>query len=260
MKLFDILFIEVHLADLLDITIVAFLMYKLQKVLRKGPLFQVLLLVLAVFFLWRVVELLNLELVGTLMREFFQVGLLGLVVIFAPQIRRSLIEMGQNPFFKRLRKQLSSVDLQTLAIEEIVAAAEELAAYRTGALIVLARDSDLDNVLNSGDALDAAVSRRLLISIFNPKSPLHDGAVVIKGKSILAARCVLPVSDDPDIPPELGLRHRSALGITEVTDAAAIIVSEETGKVSVALGGRLKRNLSAEELVQFLRKLDDGNL
>ena len=138
---------------------------------------------------------------------------------------------------------------------DLIQAAESLAAARTGALIVIMRETDLSHIIETGDMMNAELSLRLLISIFNVTSPLHDGAAIVRGNQIVAARCVLPVSDDPDIPPELGLRHRAALGLTEVSDAAAIVVSEETGKISVALNGRIKRNLSGEELNQFLSNL-----
>jgi uncharacterized protein (TIGR00159 family) len=160
-------------------------------------------------------------------------------------------------FFENLRRQINIEldDRPVVNSEEIIEASLKLSDNRTGALIVLLRTNSLEQIISTGDRLDASVSTRLLISIFNPKSPLHDGAVLVQGNQIIAARCVLPVSDDPDLPPELGLRHRSALGLSEVSDAVALVVSEETGQISIAYQGRLKRNLSAEELQQYLGTL-----
>lgn len=253
MELFKVGFISVGIIDLVDILVVAIMLYKLYRIFRQTAMVQVLVLFLLVFIVWRVVELLDMELLKTIMREFIQIGTIAVVVIFSPEIRRFLTNITRNTLFDRLRKQISE-NLETQqSLNEIVAALEELSANRTGALIVLQGNNSLDSIIETGDEINASVSKRLLASIFNPKSPLHDGAVVIKDGLIKAARVVLPISDDPDIPPELGLRHRSGLGISEISDAASIICSEETGKISVANEGRLKRNVSSDELTQFLK-------
>jgi len=255
MELFTIGFISVGLADLLDISLVALLFYRLYKALRNSAMLQVVLVVLGLFAAYRVVELMNMELMASLFGEFVQLGTLALVVIFSPELRRLVLGLTRNTLLDRVRTQLGSQVDENPVYNELIDAVIELAANYTGSIVVLSRESDLGNIAQSGDEFNADVSKRLLVSIFNPKSPLHDGAVIIKNGRIVAARAVLPVSDDPDLPPELGLRHRSALGITEITDAAAIVTSEESGKISVANEGRLKRNLSEEELRQFMRNL-----
>jgi diadenylate cyclase len=258
MELFRIVFIPFTVIDVLDITAVAFLLYRLYKFFRKSSLIQLLVLLVGVFILVRVVELLHMELLDTLLTQFLQIGLLALVVIFGPELRRAFLGFSRNTILERLRRQIGGKDLpREDDIREIVEALTEMSGTRMGSIIVLEGNTSLASYAATGDGLNAAVSKRLLVSIFNPKSPLHDGGVLVRGNSIIAARVVLPVSDDPDLPPELGLRHRSALGITEVSDAAALISSEESGKISVAYEGRLKRNLSADELTQFMRSFYD---
>jgi uncharacterized protein (TIGR00159 family) len=254
MVLFKLGFIAVRLVDLLDISMIGILIFQLHRLFRRTALFQVLILLLAVFVVWRFVDVLNMVLMRTVLREFIQVATLAIVVIFAPEIRRALVGLNRNTSFSFLRKQLSSDINVEENFQELVSAIEELAETRTGAIVVIQGETELTDVIKSGDMINADVSKRLLMSVFNPKSPLHDGAAIIQNRQLVAARCVLPVSDDPDLPPELGLRHRSALGVTEVSDAAAIIVSEETGKVSIAEHGRVKRNISTDELIQFLKK------
>ncbi len=255
MTLFEIGFVSVRLIDLLDILLVGLLIFSLQRLFKRGFFLQLLLAFLGLILIWRTVELLDMELLSAIFREVARYGALGVLILFAPQIRRGLaqIEFGRNPLMERFRRQLTGTATSEATEQQIISAVTYLADNRTGAIIVLMGDNELQKVRSSGDSIQAEVSKRLLESIFNIRSPLHDGAVLIKDNKILAARCVLPISDDPDIPPELGLRHRSALGVSEISDALAIIVSEETGKVSVAEGGRLKRNLSEEELKQFLK-------
>lgn len=258
MELFAIGFLKVRLLDLVDMALVSVLVYRLLLLLRRNILIMTLLLFLAVYALWRVADFLHMILINTILREFLQIAVVGLVVIFAPELRRALLTFSRSNLVERFRSFLNPSSSPTLNNAELIQAAESLASTRTGALVVILRENDLEHIIETGDRIDAALSKRLLESIFHPKSPLHDGAVVVKGNTIVAARCVLPISDDPDIPPELGLRHRAALGLTELSDAAAIVVSEETGKISVALNGRIKRNLSAEELNQFLNNLHLG--
>lgn len=251
MHLFDIGFIPVTVADLVDITLVAALIYAVGGVFKREGLLTLLTFGLVLIALWRVTELFQLELLRTLFRQVLSLAPLALVIIFAPQIRRSMRSWSRVSWLRNLR--IGRPAATEEAHEELVAAVEALGHQRMGAILVLLGDTDLSAVQKSGDELNATLSRRLLQSIFNPRSPLHDGAVLLRGTRILAARTVLPISDDPDLPPELGLRHRAALGITEISDAAAIVVSEETGKVAVANAGRLKRNVSKAELVEFLR-------
>lgn len=252
MKLIDVVFVPLTWFDLLDIFLVAILIYKVHTLFRKSIVLQGFLIMLALFISRRAAEVLNMRLIASALEEFLEIGIIVLVVIFAPELRRFLLSFRQTSWFSRLQTAASRNMSSTLNLKALKRAIEKLADSRTGALIVLQKDDKLESIIESGDYIGAEITEALLMSIFNTKSPLHDGAVVIKDDKILAARCVLPVSDDPDIPGELGLRHRSGLGVTELTDAAAIIVSEETGKVSRAENGVLKRNLNPEELDKFL--------
>jgi diadenylate cyclase len=251
-------FLTLTLLDILDILVVSFLLYKLYKAFRTTIVVQVVALLLVVFLLYRFVEVLKMDLLLAVLNQVLGLGSIALVVVFAPEIRRFFLGFSQNAFFSALRKRLSGAYVsRATEYREIIEACDTLSAGRTGAIIVLERTTSLQHIEQTGDRINADVSKRLLLSIFNRTSPLHDGAVLIRGTQIVAARCVLPISDDPDLPPELGMRHRAALGITEVSDAAAVIVSEETGKVSVVYAGRLKRNLSAEELLNFFHTVED---
>lgn len=250
MELFRIGFLAVRLIDLIDIGVVSVIIYYLYKLIRRTAFVQVLLALLVLFAVWRITEALNMVLIKSMLDQVIQFGAIALVVVFAPEIRRFFVSLSQNQIFARWRGQFADTSEQEL--REIIDAAETLGASHIGAIIVIEGNNDLQHIEQTGDTINAAVSKRLLLSIFNPKSPLHDGAVLLRGSQIVAARCVLPISDDPDIPAELGMRHRAALGITEVSDGAAIVVSEETGKVSASVAGRIKRNLSAEELYSFL--------
>ncbi|MCS6904508.1 MAG: diadenylate cyclase CdaA [Bacteroidia bacterium] len=257
MEIFSIGFVEVTLIDIVDILIVAFIIYKVHKIFLRSIFIQALYLLFFAFIIWRIVELFNLILLKTLLDKFLQIATIGLLVVFSPDIRRILITQ-RFEFLSRLQKKFSErmkSEIQAHT-QELVEAVFELAETKTGAIIVVQCQDDLDEIIKTGDILDSRLSKRVLQTIFYKSGPLHDGAVIIKDDKIIAARCVLPVSDDPDLPAELGLRHRSALGITEVTDAIAIVVSEQTGKVSFAKGGRLKRNVSEKELIQYLHSLD----
>jgi len=252
MELFRIGFLPVTLIDLFDILAVAFIAYKTYKFFQRSLMPQVILVLMFAFLVWRMVDLLDMVLLKTVLREFLQIGTLALVVILAPEIRRFLLQVSQNTYFERFRRQLGENLTLKVNYQEIVDALENLSNSKTGAILVLTRGSDLSNFEQSGDMINADVSKRLLISIFNKTSPLHDGAVIITNNQITAARCVLPISDDPMLPPDLGLRHRAAIGLTEATDAVAIVVSEETGIISLALGGKLRRHLNAQQLSEFL--------
>lgn len=259
MELFKIGFLTVRLLDLIDIVAVGFVLYKLYKLFARTLVVQVLIGFILLFVTWRVVDALNMILLKSLLDQVIQIGAIALVVVFAPEIRRFLIAFSQNATLFNLGRQLqAAATLAEAQVNELIEACQSLATSHTGAIILIEADTDLRHIEATGDTINADVSRRLLLSIFNKTSPLHDGAVLIRGTQIVAARCVLPISDDPDIPAELGLRHRAALGLTEVSDALAIVISEETGKIAMARAGRLKRNLSADELYATLEALRTG--
>ena len=241
------------LVDLLDIIIISFLIYQLLGIVnrtRAGQLFKGALLVMAVYL---VAETLNMRTVTWLLNSLLQVGLLTLVVLFQPEIRRILEQLGSKNI-RLLRTLAPEKELPELerAIDQTVLACTEMSRTRTGVLIVFERKILLDDVVRSGTTLDASVSSELLKNIFFVKAPMHDGAVIIRNGRILGAGCMLPLSKNVNLSRELGMRHRAGIGMSENSDAVVVIVSEETGSISVAIGGMLKRHLQAETLSQLL--------
>lgn len=237
--------------DLLDIGVVAVLIYELLLLIRGTRAMQMALsgaFLIALFFLS---EWLDLETVNWLIRNLATYVVFAIIVLFQADIRRALAHFGRAQFFKYFER--ASSDDETL--EELVVAASTLAARRIGAIIVVERQIGLRNYIEGGIPLDALVTYDLLASIFNTGSPLHDGAVIVQGDRIAAAACFLPLSVNPRVSRELGTRHRAALGITEENDAVAIVVSEETGAISLAIGGGLERGLSIDALQRRLQSL-----
>jgi len=201
------------------------------------------------------------QLLGALLGQFMSVGVLALIIVFQQEVRRFLVLLGSSSFTGKdsfTRKLLpwnwKEEQVITADLIPVIKACESMSNSKTGAIIVLSRTTDLKFFENSGDAMDADLSKRLLESIFFKNSPLHDGAVIIRNNKIKAARCILPVTDNNDLPAHLGMRHRAALGITEQSDGISIIVSEETGNISVAKNGILENNLSIQELELFLQR------
>lgn len=249
--------------DILDITIVALMLYYLYKIMRESGTINIFYGVLAFIVVWVVAsEILEMKLIGSILDKFMSIGLLILVIIFQDQIKRFLVELGSKKRWKFLttifhhRKSggEDSNDLHT-RVMPIVYACMAMAKSKTGALIVIEQDVPLENYEKTGDNINAEINSRLIENIFFKNSPLHDGALIIADGRLKAAGCILPVSHDSDVPRSLGLRHRSALGISQATDAFAIVVSEETGNISVAYRGRLATRLSSTELEKRLSTL-----
>jgi uncharacterized protein (TIGR00159 family) len=190
---------------------------------------------------------------GWLLERFFTYFIFALIVIFQSEIRRGLAQIGRGRFFLRLTGKKPQEQF-----DEIILAATTLSSQRIGALIVIEREIGLKNYIESGIKLDAFLTYDLLVTIFNPKTPLHDGAVIVQGNRISAAACFLPLTLDPYLSKELGTRHRAAIGITEETDSVAVVVSEETGKTSVVFGGEIIRNLDGPRLLKVLQKTMEG--
>ena len=237
--------------DLLDIAVVAVLIYELLLLIRGTRAMQMALsgaFLIALFF---VSEWLDLETVNWLIRNLATYVVFAIIVLFQADIRRALAHFGRGPFFKYFER--ASSDDETL--EELVVAASTLAARKIGAIIVVERQIGLRNYIEGGIPLDALVTYDLLASIFNTGSPLHDGAAIVQGDRVAAAACFLPLSVNPRVSRELGTRHRAALGITEENDAVAIVVSEESGAISLAIGGGLERGLSVDALQRRLQAL-----
>jgi diadenylate cyclase len=237
--------------DLLDLAIVSILIYEFLKLIRGTRAVQMAvgsLLIIALFYLSRLAPL---QTVNWLIRNMLVYVVFAAIVIFQSDIRRALAHFGQAPFFRYLNRQEAADD----AIEEVIVAANMLAAQRTGAIIAIEREIGLRNYIESGIPLDATLTYDLLVTIFQPSSPLHDGAVVLQEDRVAAAACFLPLTVNPRISRELGTRHRAAIGLTEESDAAAVIVSEETGQIGLALNGTIERNLTSDQLRGRLQRL-----
>jgi diadenylate cyclase len=235
--------VEPSWLDLIDILIVAFLIYQLLQFIRGTHAVQMALGALVLVLLYWLSQLLHLETVNWLLRTFMPYLVFGIIVVFQTEIRKVLAQLGKTP----LPGVFGSPRTEEV-IDEVVLAATTLAAQRTGAIVVIERDMGLRSYIETGIALDAYVTYDLLISIFNPGTPLHDGAVIIQGNRLAAAACFLPLTVNPQLSRELGSRHRAAIGVTEDTDALAVVVSEETGVISLVVGGRIRRGLEAASL------------
>jgi diadenylate cyclase len=255
MDLFKFGFLTIRLLDIIDIALVAFLLYWFYTLVRGGIAIKIFILILAVYLLWLIVKALNMQLLGSILGQFISVGIITLIIVFQQEIRRFLVLLGsdsylsKNNFTKQFIPLIWRKDpVEKLNYTPVIKACKNLSQQKTGALIVITKNTDLKFYINTGDTINAVLSKRLLENIFFKNSPLHDGAVIIGNNYIKAARCVLPVTDNIDLPAYMGMRHRAAIGITEQTDAIAIIVSEETGEIALATGGKIKSKLSIEEL------------
>ncbi len=231
--------------------LVTVLFYQLYKLLTGSVALKIFLGFMSIYLFYLVVKAAGMELLTSILGQFMSVGVLAGIILFQQEIRRFLLNVGKVTAFERMRNfpwRRDSSASERMNITPFVEAAKSLASKNTGALIAFNLASDLTPFANSGDLIDATVSKRLLMSIFNKTSPLHDGAVIISRGRIQAARCILPVSENPDVPAALGLRHRAAIGLSEVTDAVVLVVSEETGQVSLVRGGQVFRNLAPADL------------
>jgi diadenylate cyclase len=238
--------------DLLDIAVVSFLIYEMLLLIRGTRAAQMAAgagLLIGLFFASR---WLHLETVNWLIRNLAGYVVFAAIVLFQSDIRRALTHFGRAPFFRYLAR---TADAEEDIVEELVVAATTLAARRIGAIIVLEREVGLRNYIEGGIPLDATVTYDLLASIFQPGSPLHDGAVIIQNERVAAAACFLPLSVNPRLSKDLGTRHRAALGLTEENDAVAIVVSEETGSISLVVNGDIERGVTADRLRASLRSL-----
>lgn len=242
------------LRDALDILIMALLLFYLYRIMKESGTINIFFGVLAFIVVWVFAsQILEMKLIGTVLDKFMSIGLLVLVILFQDQIKRFLVELGDHKRWRFLRNLLhhskpDTPDESRRYVLPIVYACMSMAKSKTGALIVIQQDIPLEPYEKSGDMIDALVNTRLIENIFFKNSPLHDGAMIIADDRIKAAGCILPVSHDMSIPRSLGLRHRSALGIAQATDAFAIVVSEETGNISVAHRGKLSTRLSSTDL------------
>lgn len=252
------LFIQVRILDIIDILLVAIIMYQLYKLVRGTVALNILIGILFIYIFWEIVKMLKMELLSSILGQVIGVGVIALIIVFQQEIRRFLLIIGTR-YIERNRIKLENIFNVKLApkpplrIKSIIKGVMDMADTMTGAIIIIKRKSNLNMYSQAGDILDANTSSRLLVSIFNKQSPMHDGAVIIENEKIHAARVVLPVNDNPNLPPEYGLRHRAAISITELTDAFVIVVSEETGHISIAENGKMIHNISQKDLLERLK-------
>lgn len=247
-KIIQIGFLPIGIIDLLDILLVSFVLYKLYMIMRKTRAVQMFIGIAIIFLVSFIAQAINMQETSWIFRNLRTVWLVAFVILFQPELRRLLTIMGQNRFVRILIKEQTSV-----VVEEIVRATVELSRRGYGALIVITRDTGLKNIIEAGVPVQALVSSPLLISLFNPRSPLHDGAVIIQNEILEAAKCILPLSKNPNLERRLGTRHRAALGISEESDALVIVVSEENSKISFVQNGELIQGIEQKALLEKLK-------
>lgn len=253
---------EIRFIDIIDIVLVAYLLYKTYKVLSGTAAIKIFIGILTFVVIWLTVTFIfQMQLLGAIMNQIVNVGVIALIVLFQDEIRHFLTMVGsRNNFIMRFFGKIfssGSKEIVDSEIMQIVIACKNMAKEKVGALIVIQRGISLHSIEITGEMINANINSRLIENIFFKNSPLHDGAMIISNGKISAAGCILPVTHSLNIPKELGLRHRAALGISEKTDAKAIIISEETGRISLAENGRFKLNLTPEDLETILSNNDN---
>jgi uncharacterized protein (TIGR00159 family) len=254
-------FFEFGIKDIIDIVLVALMLFYIYRLMKESRSLNVFMGILMFIVFWLVVsQVLEMKLLGSILDKLVSVGVIGLIILFQEDIRKFLYNLGAHQRMQALRRLFSNND-KGLSEEQvkqtimpIVMSCMSMSKKKVGALIVIQRATPLDDIVATGERIDAAISQQLIENIFFKNSPLHDGAMVIARQRIRAAGCILPVSHDLDIPKELGLRHRAALGITHESDCIAIVVSEETGGISVAIRSEFQLRLSAEKLESILTR------
>ena len=254
------MFIEFGIKDLIDILLVAYLLYQTYRLMKDSGSINIFVGILVFIGCWIIVsQVLEMRLLGSIFDKLVSVGVLALIVLFQDDVRKFLVTVGSHKRWEnvlRFLRKSKQEKIEQSDIMPIVMACMSMSKSKTGALIVIEKNLPLNEIIRSGETINADVNQRLIENIFFKNSPLHDGAMIIRHKQIIAAGCILPVSHDLNIPKELGLRHRAAMGVSQETDALAIIVSEETGGISVAYKGQFHLRLTAEELERILTKED----
>jgi diadenylate cyclase len=253
-------FHHLHITDAIDFILVGLLLYSFFRLIRGTPAVNIFIGIAALFILWKVVEYSKLFLLSEILGQFISLGLIVLIIVFQPEIREFLLMLGRPQVFGKGRSSTRLMGwaygsgMKKEVINAIVTACANMSATKTGALIIIARRSELKSYIESGIEFSSSVRSHLLETIFFKNSPLHDGATIIRDNKIESAKSILPVSDNPNLPVSIGLRHRAAIGITEKTDAIAVIVSEQTGAISAAINGNFSYNIGKENLKEYLMK------
>lgn len=254
-------FLHFTLVDLVDIILVAAVIYTAFRWIKGSSAMNIFIAIIILFLVRVLATAMNMKMVSAMLGTILDVGAISLIIIFQPEIRRFLNNIGRtagnNTFINRFFRRRSEEGPDSGSISEIVLAAEQMAANKTGALIVVRRKDSLDGIIATGDLIDARVSQRLVMNLFFKNSPLHDGAMVIGGNRIVAARCTLPLSDRMDLPASFGMRHKAAVGLAEQSDADVVVVSEETGEICLMQGSTVTRIDSANLLKLKLQRNDE---
>jgi uncharacterized protein (TIGR00159 family) len=258
-ELFIPIFIDIRWLDIVDVLLVAILLFELYNLLRGTVAINILFGIVALFLFWQIVNALQMELLSQILGAFISVGFIALIVIFQPEIRRFLLALGRPAFIQRKNRRflfwrINFKEEKIFDLDPIIVACQRMADNRTGALIVICRQHELDQYIDTGEVLDAKISSPLLESIFVKSGPLHDGAIIIRHQKVKAAASILPVSTNASLSRRLGLRHRAGVGITEQSDAISIMVSEETGNIAYAVEGKLTQKVQPAALKDFLEE------
>ena len=254
-------FLEMSLADILDIVLLGLIIFFMFKWIKGTSAMSIFIAIVSLYIIRVLVGAFNMRLMTAIMDMVLDVGVLALIVIFQPEIRRFLIRLGNRymsskggkKFLNRILGRTTTANMSVSEeVNDLAEACRRMSEDKTGALVVIAHSSPLDDIISTGDKLDASIHRRLIMNLFFKNSPLHDGALVISGGRIIAARCTLPITEKTNIPANYGMRHKAAIGITETTDADAVVVSEETGRISFVKGGTVTPIQNINELKLLL--------
>ncbi len=254
-------FIDVTVVDIIDILLVAFILFQLYRLVRGSLAFTIFIGLLVIYVLSLIAEAVKLTLMSEILGAFINVGVIAVLIVFQPEIRRFLLYVGRSSDIRKINfwralslKKIRTGEYNQREVNQLSEAILHLSANKTGALIVIPQTSNLGFYQHTGITINAVISSDMIQSIFFKNSPLHDGALIIANHKIASAKCVLPLSDNPDIPPQLGLRHRSGVGISEQSDATCIIVSEENGEISYAREGKLYQQIQPDELRKLIAR------
>lgn len=254
-------FLQVGIFDVLDWVLVALLMYQVYKLLKGSFAYNIFVGLILLYLIHRFVKFLGMTLLDNILGQFIGVGVIALLIVFQPEVRRFLLVLGRGSgiegsrwFKKYFKRESDSMDAPSKVQSELSKSIMRMANRKIGALIVLTTENDRHFYESTGIKINADISAKLIETIFQKESPMHDGAVVIAGNRVQSASCVLPVSENPDLPEQLGMRHRAAIGLTENSRAGVVIISEETGNVSLALNGKIRLRVSADEVNRFLQQ------
>jgi diadenylate cyclase len=248
---------DIRIVDIIDVILFAVLLYEIYNLIKGTGAIRIFIGIIAVYLIWKVVKAFQMQLLSEILGQFISVGFIALIVVFQPEIRQFLLLLGNTRIIRTTRRRFLFWRFQIQNpiqhhIDTIAKACHKMAETHTGALIVITGQNELKSYIETGQVIDARISEYLLETIFFKNSPLHDGAVIISGGTIRAARCILPVSNHTEIPANYGLRHRAAVGITEKSDCIAIIVSEERGKISYSTEGKLSKEVTPSELAKAI--------